>query len=75
MSWSYECHCFKSDRFIAKITGRAICINCGLLRLHNLLTDWCVAKGCNFDEHPGYKHALRTLPEQHRRARGDNSPG
>lgn len=65
MAWKHEPHCFKSDRPVAKVLGRAVCINCGLLRLKNLLTEWCVSKGCNFDEHPGWNEAQRTLPAQH----------
>lgn len=63
--WQYEPHCFKADRPVAKLVGRAVCVKCGLLRLKNLLTEWCVAKGCYFDESPGYRDALRTLPRQH----------
>lgn len=37
------------------------CTGCGLLRLHNALTDWCVRQGCNHDEHPGYPSAVRAL--------------
>ena len=61
-------HAFRADRPAAKLAGRAVCINCGLLRLRNLLTDWCVARGCDFAEHPGFAEACRTLPGQHRRA-------
>ena len=66
--YAFEGHAWKTDRPFAKLTGRAICINCGLLRLRNALTDWCASKGCNYDDHPGYAAALRALPEQHRRA-------
>jgi ribosomal protein L32 len=59
-------HSFKMDHPAAKIVGRAVCSNCGLMRLRNALTDWCVAKGCDFREHPGFAAALRTLPAQHR---------
>lgn len=37
------------------------CPGCGLLKLHNPLTDWCVRHGCNHEEHPGYRAAVRTL--------------
>lgn len=37
------------------------CIGCGLVRLRNRLTDWCVAKGCDHTEHPGYKAAVQLL--------------
>lgn len=65
MPFRYEPHAFKADRAVARLTGRAVCVKCGLLRLKNLLTEWCVAKGCNFDEAPGYREALRALPRQH----------
>ena len=71
MSWSFTGHTFKSDRPICKIVSRAVCVNCGLLRLRNRLTDWCVAKGCDYDEHPGFREALRHIPAQERAERGE----
>lgn len=59
-------HAWKTDRPVAKLTGRAVCIGCGVLRLRNLLTDWIVARGCQYESHPGYREALRTLPALHR---------
>jgi hypothetical protein len=59
-------HSFKMVNPAARIVGRAVCTNCGLMRLRNLLTDWCVEKGCEYSEHPGYEGALRTLPARHR---------
>lgn len=38
-----------------------VCKGCGLLALRNALTDWCIKRGCNYDEHPGYKGAVATL--------------
>ncbi len=61
-------HAFTRDLPVAKIIGRDVCRFCGLARLHNLLTDWCVAKGCDFRDHPGFPAACRTLPAAHRRA-------
>ena len=61
-------HVFKNDHVVARIVGRPICVNCGLIRLRNLLTDWCVSKGCDFRDHPGLAQACRVLPEEHRRA-------
>lgn len=37
------------------------CRGCGLLRLKNQITDWAVRHGCNYDEHPGWKQAMRSL--------------
>jgi hypothetical protein len=45
---------------------RPMCGGCGLVRLRNLLTDWCVSHGCDHDDHPGYRDAVRTLPARHR---------
>lgn len=64
--YTYEKHQFKTDRPVCKFLGRAVCVNCGLLLLKNLLTEWCVARGCNFDVHPGFKNACWTLPKIHR---------
>ena len=38
-----------------------VCTSCGLVRLHNPLTDWCVRNGCNHDEHPAYAATVRAL--------------
>lgn len=35
------------------------CINCGLLRLKNKITEWCVKNGCDYAEHPEYKKKLK----------------
>ena len=60
-------HSWKSDRPVAKLTGRAICTGCGLLRLKNLLTEWCVMRGCDYQDHPQYDLMRRTLPAAHQR--------
>jgi len=67
--WKHQGHCFKSDRPSARFMARAVCINCGLVRLKNLLTEWAIARGCDYDEHPGWAEARRTLPERHRKER------
>jgi hypothetical protein len=38
-----------------KAAGRNICNHCGLVRLKNDFTEWCVKMGCNNADHPGYK--------------------
>ncbi len=38
-----------------------VCSCCGLVRLRNPLTDWCVRNGCNHEDHPGYRNAVATL--------------
>jgi hypothetical protein len=35
------------------------CPRCGLVRLRNARTEWCIDHGCNYDDHPGYKQAMR----------------
>jgi hypothetical protein len=62
----YEPHSFKPYPFL----HRPVCVKCGLARMRNLLTDWCVQRGCNYQEDGGYKNALRTLPAEHRRREG-----
>lgn len=66
MSYAFVGHAFKGDRPVCKFLGRAVCVNCGLARMKNLLTEWCVAKGCEYQDHPGFREALRTLPATHR---------
>jgi hypothetical protein len=66
-------HSFKADHPAARFIGRAVCGNCGLVRLKNLLTEWCVARGCDFREHPGFAEACRTLPSIHRSGKAEVS--
>ncbi len=66
MAYRYIPHSFKTDLPVAKIIGRSVCVGCGLARLRNKLTDWCVAKGCDYDEHPDYRRVLRELPARER---------
>lgn len=37
------------------------CRYCGLLRLQNRLTEWCIRKGCDYEEHPEYLKMVRAL--------------
>lgn len=48
------------------LSGKSVCVECGLMRLHNALTDWCVKMGCEHAEHPQYRSMLRILPARHR---------
>ena len=41
-----------------------VCAGCGLVRLKNPLTEWCVRHGCGHTEHPGYKQAVVSLTQQ-----------
>jgi len=38
-----------------------LCGKCGLVALKNDITRWCISHGCDYDEHPGYSEAHRTL--------------
>ena len=33
------------------------CVKCGLILLHNPFTRWCVERGCDYAEHPGFSAA------------------
>lgn len=54
---------YEPHRFTGKLRGVPwpYCVGCGLIRLHNALTDWCVRHGCNYSDHPGYAAAIRSL--------------
>lgn len=64
MSFKVEAH---GPWVSMKRVGRVYCAGCGLVRLHNPITAWCEAKGCNYEAHPGYPAALRDLTA-HRKA-------
>jgi hypothetical protein len=38
-----------------------ICRNCGLVKLRNKLTQWCVKMGCNNEDHLQYSNELRKV--------------
>jgi hypothetical protein len=57
VGYQFEGHAF-AKRF--KRLPWLACRYCGLILLNNSLTRWCVAKGCNYEDHPGYKQALKT---------------
>lgn len=43
-----------------------VCSGCGLVRLKNALTEWCVRNGCNHTDHPGYRAAVVALSKSAR---------
>lgn len=47
-----------------KGVGKNYCTCCGLLMLRNKATDWCVDKGCNYQDHPQYYSAMKRLTKQ-----------
>lgn len=48
-------------QFNSSHAGKACCTKCGLLALRNRATDWCVEKGCEFENHPDYTNAMKRL--------------
>jgi hypothetical protein len=45
--------------FRGRFFSWAVCTNCGLIRGRNEFTEWCVQKGCNADDHPSYRAAMK----------------
>ena len=56
-AFKVEPHTFRSVRRMSW----EVCTGCGLVRLKNQLTEWCVRNGCNYADHPGYRGAVATL--------------
>jgi len=54
----FEAHKFQNHK---NMYYKPVCARCGLMRLSNRITDWCVKKGCNHDEHPDYLNKLKEL--------------
>lgn len=44
--------------------GKPCCPRCGLLALRNRATEWCIDKGCNYEDHPQYESAMKRLTKQ-----------
>lgn len=40
---------------------KPVCSGCGLMRLNNKITHWCVKQGCYYDEHPHYNKIFKKL--------------
>ncbi|AEK81976.1 hypothetical protein NDAWWUGD_CDS0071 [Salmonella phage SeKF_80] len=47
--------------FLDSNAGKHVCAVCGLIRLRNRATDWCVERGCLYKLHPSYKSSMRNL--------------
>lgn len=56
-SYKYSGHSFRQMKGV----GKQVCNNCGLIALRNKATDWCIDKGCNYEDHPQYKQAMKRL--------------
>lgn len=60
--YKYEPH-----NFAFKLGSWVYCSGCGLIRTRNPLTEWCIDKGCNYREHPGYRHAVHKFTDPWRK--------
>ena len=36
------------------------CSKCGLVKLNNPFTKWCISKGCDYQDHPEYNNQRKT---------------
>lgn len=41
--------------------GKKVCTKCGLVALNNEATEWCIKRGCNYEEAKGYTAAMARL--------------
>jgi hypothetical protein len=55
--YKYKGHSFKPLRGV----GKQYCTTCGLVAIRTKITEWCIDKGCNYDDHPQYKQKVRSL--------------
>ena len=62
--YRFEPHAFVTRR---RITW-PVCRRCGLVLLRNDLTDWCVKRGCDANNHPEFRAACARLSGQRRAA-------
>lgn len=44
-----------------KGVGKMYCKSCGLVSLRNKATQWCVDKGCNYEDHKAYEATMKRL--------------
>ena len=49
--------------FNKKISGLSylVCSKCGLINLRNPFTLWCIQRGCDYEEAPGYENERRKV--------------
>ena len=45
-----------------------ICSKCGLIKLNNPFTLWCVGQGCDYSEHPKYQTERAKAANYNKRA-------
>lgn len=60
-NYEYDPH----SSYRARAIPWAICKKCGLVYLHNKLTEWAIEKGCNYADHPSYKHKISKLVKKY----------
>lgn len=58
--YKFKGHSFRPMKGI----GKQVCSGCGLIALNNKATDWCIDKGCNYEDHPQHKQAMKRLTKQ-----------
>lgn len=51
---------------VLKGGGKQYCKCCGLVALNNAITDWCIEKGCNHEDHPQFHSTLKRLTKDKR---------
>lgn len=47
-----------------KGVGKMYCKGCGLVGLRNAPTQWCVDKGCNYQDHKQYSQTMKRLTKK-----------
>lgn len=57
-AYKFETHTFKA---LGKKLPWQYCNKCGLVAVRNKITEWCITKGCNNEDHPQYKETLKRL--------------
>lgn len=50
--------------YFDKHAGKWVCAECGLVRLNNKATEWCVKKGCLYKDHDDYRSSMKRLTKQ-----------
>jgi hypothetical protein len=58
--WKMVGHTWKPLKHV----GKQYCSSCGLVRVNNKFTEWCIDKGCMNSDHPQYESAMKRLTKQ-----------
>lgn len=59
-TYKYESHNF----ILMKGIGKHVCKRCGLVSLRNEISQWCVDKGCYYEDHNQHDLVLKRLTKQ-----------